>query len=539
MPDRHRLLKRQLKKFFGDTENVPQNILPFLEAINQSYIHHESDRNLIERTMEISSKELTASNKQLLHESKKQQMLIDTLKESLQSIASTEVIFDDDDLLKMADLLRTEIQQRKFAESQIAASEEKYRGIIENMDLGMLETDSQGIVVNAYPRFLKLTGYTAEDLIGKDPKQILVNKNQRDAMRNQEVSRRNGEFGVYEIKLIKKNGEEMWAIVSGAPIFNENHEVTGTLGIHFDISHRKKIESDLELAKSEAEYLLDSKALFLANISHEIRTPMNAILGMASLINETRLNGSQKLYLNAINSSAKDLMVIIDDVLDMSKIKSGKFNVEIIDLDIDQMLANIHQSLSFKAKEKGIYFDYKRDASINKYLQGDPGRLSQVLNNLISNAIKFTTKGGIDVNIELIETTAGHDKLHFSVHDTGVGIDAEKLKSIFRSFTQEDETITRKYGGTGLGLSIATQLVEIFGGTLDVKSKKGKGSIFSFTILMPHGQAPPVKKKIIHTKKDLNGMRILLVEDNEVNQFLTVTVLAKWNTIVKTSLNGL
>lgn len=538
MPEFHRLLKRQLRKFFGSADNIPEDIRPFLEAINQSYIHHESDRNLIERTMEISSKELTVSNKKLLDESKNQKILINTLKASLQSIANTEVIFDDNDLLKMADLLRSEIEQRKLAEAQITASEEKYRGIIENMDLGMLETDAQGLVVQAYPRFLKLTGYAASDLVGKDPKTILIDSHQRDTIIDQEKSRIKGEFGVYEIQLKKKNGEKIWVIVSGGPLFNESHEVIGTLGIHFDISHRKQIESDLLDAKAEAEELLESKELFLANVSHEIRTPMNAILGMARLISATPLNSAQQQYLNAINTSAQGLMVIINDVLDMSKIKSGKFTVEVIDLDIDQVLNSIQQSLSFKAEEKGIYLYCKRDSRINKYMQGDPVRLSQILTNLISNAIKFTSSGGVDVKIELIESLAAQDKLHFSVRDTGVGIDTDKLNSIFKSFTQEDETITRKYGGTGLGLSIAKQLIEIFGGTLDVQSTKGKGSVFSFSILMPHGQKPAAKNQVSLSNKDLKGMRILLVEDNEINQFLAVTILKKWNAVIETSTNG-
>jgi two-component system, sensor histidine kinase len=539
MSEQHRLLKRQIRKFFGDAENIPEDLLPFLGAVNQSYIHHESDRSLIERTMEISSKELTVSNKKLLDESKKQKFLINALKESLQSMTNSEVIFDDQDLLKMADLLQEAIEQRKIAEAQIMASEEKYRGIIENMDLGMLETDADGKIVLAHPRFLKLTGYKAKDLVGKDPKSILVNRQSEKIMLEQEESRRKGEYGVYEIQLKKKNGDPMWVIVSRAPIFNENKEFTGALGIHFDISHRKQIESDLQSAKAEAEALLKSKELFLANISHEIRTPMNAILGMSRLISETPLNSTQHQYLSAINTSAHGLMVIINDVLDMSKINAGKFTIETIDLDIDSVLNSLHQSLSFKAEEKGIYLHCKRDPRIQRYLKGDPTRLSQILTNLVSNAIKFTASGGVDVYMELIETRNGADKIQFSVKDTGVGIDTDKLKSVFQSFTQEDETITRKYGGTGLGLAIAKQLVELFGGSFEVASKKGVGSTFSFTIHMAHGQEIVAAQKTNYENKDLKGARILLVEDNEINQFLAVTILKKWNAVIETSMNGI
>ncbi|MCB0761050.1 MAG: response regulator [Flavobacteriales bacterium] len=537
--DQHRLLRRQLRKFFGDGAEISPELQAFIEAVDQSYKHHESDRQLIERAMELSSKELTESNKKLLEESKKQKVLIDSLKDSLRSISSSNLITDDHDLLKIADLLSIEIEQRKRAEAQIIASEEKYRGIIENMNLGMLETDNNGVVVNVYDRFLTMTGYTADEVLGKDPKEVMLPEGAQQIMRSQEAHRKTGEYNVYELQIRRKDGELIWVIVSAAPIFAADGSITGSLGIHFDITHRKQIESDLEIAKATAEASLKSKDLFLANISHEIRTPMNAIIGMSRLLSETPLNSSQKEYLRAISTSAQGLLVIINDVLDMSKIQSGKFTMETIDVDLEHQLKTLEQTFQFKAEDRGIYFQVIQDKSLYPFVQTDPTRLNQVLTNLVSNALKFTTVGGVTLTVKKLNSGKDSADIEFSVKDTGIGIDKEKLNAIFESFTQEDSTITRKYGGTGLGLAISRQLVELLGGELFVESEKGKGSVFRFVLHLPNGTPLKKERKQSTELTSLDGMKVLLVEDNEINQFLAVTILKRWNTLVETASNGL
>ena len=537
MAEYHRLLKRQIKKYFGD--DIPADLTPFLEAVSQSYEHYESGRILVERAMEISSKELTQSNRKLLDESKRHKILIESLKDSIKSISPDARNIEDDDLLRMADVLQEEIIKRKTAEQQIAISEEKYRNIIENMELGMVETSLDGSLITVFDEFCKITGYSREELLESSPTLLLLDKEWRPLMKEQQAQREKGEFGVYEIPIKTKSGDVKWLIISASPTFDGNKNVTGSVAIHFDITHRKEIEAALEQAREEAETSLKSKELFLANISHEIRTPMNAILGMSRLMNETKLDKTQGKYNEAIQTSADGLMIIVNDVLDMSKIKSGKFTVENISFNVDEMLDQMRKSLNFKAEGKGIYFHCTRDEQVHPFLNGDPTRLNQVLTNLASNAVKFTEKGGVEVIVSLVESKRKRDKVKFEVRDTGVGIDKEKLATIFESFTQEDETITRKFGGTGLGLAISRQLVDIFGGELQVDSNIDKGSTFSFILDLEHGEAFETPQVKIIGDKDLTGCKILLVEDNEINSYLAITILKKWNAVVESAENGL
>ncbi|NNE54782.1 MAG: PAS domain S-box protein, partial [Flavobacteriales bacterium] len=415
-------------------------LLPLFEVISQSYYHYESDRILIERTMEISSKELTDSNRQLLEESKRQKVLIESLKESISAISPDDIQVIDEDILQIAEILKAQVEKRRIAEEQIAISEEKYRGIIENMELGMLEMDPEGVITNASQEFCKMVGRDRLDLISKHGKELLVSSEHHHIIKEQEELRRKGEYGVFELPLLHASGETRWMVVSSAPVFDPKGSVVGSVAMHFDISYRKNIESALEKAKVQAEESLKSKELFLANISHEIRTPMNAILGMSRLLNDSALNETQMQCLQAIQTSSEGLLVIINDLLDMSKITSGKFTIENIDFQLDKVINSMEKSLEFKAVEKGIYLKIERDPEIEDYLKGDPTRITQILTNLVSNAIKFTKSGGVTIKLILKEKHATKDVIQFKVEDTGLGIDEKNIQKIFDSFTQEDES---------------------------------------------------------------------------------------------------
>lgn len=305
------------------------------------------------------------------------------------------------------------------------------------------------------------------------------------------------------------------------------------------VEQQKLVEENLNKARQAAEDSLEARKLFLANISHEIRTPMNAISGMALLLAESDLTPQQHDYVNAIINSAEGLMVIINDVLDMSKMESGKFSLESIDFGLDKLTQSILRGMSVKAKEKKIQLRYEQDFQVAPFLKGDPTRLSQVLTNLISNAIKFTHEGGVTLGVALLEESKDGQQIEFSVTDTGIGIDQDKLDTIFENFTQEDNTITRKYGGTGLGLSISKSIVELMGGELKVSSKKGEGSRFSFIITLPVGEEVSESRQSVIAHKNLERARILLVEDNELNRFLAITLLTKWNARIDSVNNGL
>jgi signal transduction histidine kinase/CheY-like chemotaxis protein len=304
------------------------------------------------------------------------------------------------------------------------------------------------------------------------------------------------------------------------------------------ITERKKVEADLISARAQAETALETRKIFLANISHEIRTPINAINGIAGLVQEGELTPQQREYVRALITATKTLMAIVGDMLDMSKLESGRFSLENISFNSHDLFEALELAMSWSAEQKGLKLRFEIDPNIPEVLIGDPTRLSQIINNLLSNAVKFTEEGEVVCIIRKTFNCGDLQRIEFIVRDTGIGIDKSKILSVFEQFVQEDESITRKYGGTGLGLSISKTLIEMMGGELEVESTKGEGSEFRFDVLFKIGTPEEIIAKTEKTEGDLRGMRILLVENNELNQLLVLSQLKLWNARVLTAANG-
>lgn len=303
-----------------------------------------------------------------------------------------------------------------------------------------------------------------------------------------------------------------------------------------DITQRK--DDVVELLR-----LQKAKEQFLANISHEIRTPINGIAGIAGLLSKDQNSEEREMYLSAIRHSSENLKVIINDILDLAAIDSGKLKFEKIAFNLKDLLPSLISTFMYQAREKNLALHYSIDESLNKILMGDPVRLNQVLINLISNAVKFTHTGSIHVKCELEKEQKGIFHIRISVKDSGVGIPAEKLNTIFESFSQADESVTRRYGGTGLGLTIARQLVELQRGRIEVFSQEHVGSTFTVYIPYAVGSTKVSKRASQHVANNMaittQHVRVLLVEDNDINRLYAKSILQTWKCNTDIAENGL
>ena len=533
----HRLLERQLKKFFSGYPEIPTQWEKFLEAISNSYAHSDNDRLLIETAIRESSNELTARKEALKELLESQSYVLEALRNSASSLFPERAALENEDLLGLADAVQREINKRQVAEGQKAQSDQRLLDIIDSLNLGMARYDLQGRLTHVERRFAELFGKSTEEMVGLKAADFPVAVLQAEELSDAQPMEFSFLHRVFESPFLSTDGIELWLLCTTAPLHDDARQVEGGVIVVFDITSRKNMEREMREAKKSAEAGLELRKTILANVSHELRTPINAIVGMSALLSATSLTSQQQEYIKTMRFSSDGLLVLIDDLLDVSRIEAGKVELEEVEFSLGENFTQLTKALQLRANEKGLNFEFHIDHSIAPHSLGDVHRLNQVITNLITNAIKFTLEGGVRLEIVLVENSEKVQRVRFSVSDTGIGIAADRQGSVFSAFTQEDSSTTRKYGGTGLGLAISRKIVELMSSELMLTSEKHRGSTFYFVLDLKKSESESVEQKIF--APDLQGSRILLVEDNKVNQYLAHAMLKLWHAEVVISEDGL
>ena len=416
---------------------------------------------------------------------------------------------------------------------ELAASEERFALAVRGTNDGIWDWDIRTGAVFFSPPWKRMIGYDDDEIENVfSTFEQLLHPEDHDrvmAMLNDYLEGRTPRYSV-EFRFRHKDGTWRWILARGRALRDEHGKPYRMAGSHTDVTERKHAEEELRQARRAAEAANSAKSAFLANMSHEIRTPMNGVIGMSELLLETGLNDTQREYLEMLKLSADSLLELLNDILDFSKIEAGRMELDAHEFDLNEIVTEIAQAMGVRAFQKRLVLLHNISSEVPARLIGDDGRLRQILINLIGNAIKFTHKGGVTIEVEVESETADQIMLHFKINDTGIGVASDMYESIFEAFTQAEPSTARRYGGTGLGLAICRDLVALMQGRIWVESQLGAGSTFHFTAAFGRTSGISIKPKSPRIEPVVTAhasMRVLIVEDGHVNQLVGARMLEK------------
>jgi PAS domain S-box-containing protein len=420
--------------------------------------------------------------------------------------------------------LALDVTDRREAEEELRQSRTRITDqlhfqelLLDSIPLPVFVKDRTGRYIALNQAFCAFLGKTVEQIRARTVYEIAPSDLARVYHQADLDLMQRGGKQVYETEVMTSDGNRRQVVFHKAVFKSRDGGTGGIIGLIIDITERKELEERLSLAKDEALAAVQSRTEFLAVMSHEIRTPMNGLMGMVQLLENACQGEREKSYIRIMRASSEALLALLDDILDVSKLDTGRFVFENIDFDLPRLVDSLCQLMSARAQEKGLSFSLDLPAGLG-WVKGDPGRLRQILLNLIGNAIKFTENGGVKVKLDVPEEQSGKAVIRFSVIDTGVGIPDTALHRIFEPFTQADSTISRRFGGTGLGLAIAKRLVEGLGGVISATSRPGEGSVFYF--MLPFEKGNPGTQAVSKEGAYPLHLSVLVVDDVEINRLV-------------------